>query len=171
MSRLRAPALGATLLASLLTAGWVAPTRLVADLAKPNSLHQGKTADDLYLLCSFYPKPGTCERVYQQAIKDKSISAQAVKAEYLGYARYLNGTGSLTEADRQYLRDNNILVPRELSPADQAGLHNVINDASLSAKSRPLAVNNFLSRAVEAEIYCGLNSCTDIVKGNAVAGV
>ncbi len=170
MSRLGAPALCATLVASFLTAGWVAPTRLVADLSEANSTNQAKSTEDLYLLCSFYPKPGTCETVYQRAMRDKSISAQAVRAEYVGYARYLGGSGTLTEADRRYLRDNNIRVPGGLSAANQTALHNVINDPSLSPSARPAAVNNFLSRAVQAEIYCGLNSCADTPRGPRVAG-
>ena len=101
MSRLRVPALGATLLAALLTAGWMAPTQLVADLSKANSTREGGTADDLYLLCSFYPKPGTCEKAYERAMKDGSISAQSVRAEYTGDARYLRGIGTLTDTDRQ----------------------------------------------------------------------
>lgn len=111
------------------------------------------------MVCAFYPKPGTCESVYQQAMKDTSISAQAVRAEYTGYARYLNGTGSLTDADRRYLKDNAVMVPADLSAANQSGLHNVINDPSLNPDARRAAVNNFLSRAVEAELFCSLNDC------------
>jgi hypothetical protein len=92
-------------------------------------------------------------------MKDTSISAQAVRAEYTGYARYLNGTGALTEADRQYLKNNTIIMPPGLSVTNQAGLHNVINDKSLSADARRAAVNNFLSRAVQAELYCTFNDC------------
>jgi hypothetical protein len=117
------------------------------------------SAQDLYPVCAFYPKPGTSEEVYRQAMRDNSISAEAVRAEYTGYARYLYGAAALTEADRQFLRNNGIRVPEDLNPANQAGLHNVINDASLSADARRVAVNNFLSRAVEAELYCGFNSC------------
>jgi hypothetical protein len=121
----------------------------------------GATASpqDLYMVCAFYPKPGTCEDVYQHAMRDNSISAQAVRAEYTGYARYLNGAETLSEADRQFLKDSGIRVPQDLSPANQAGLHNVINDSSLSGDAKRAAVNNFLSRAVEAELYCGFNNC------------
>lgn len=111
------------------------------------------------MVCAFYPKPGTCEEIYRQAMRDNSISAESVRAEYIGYARYLGGAAALTETDRQFLKDNNIRVPEDLSPANQAGLHNVINDASLSAETKSAAINNFLSRAVEAELYCGFNSC------------
>jgi len=121
-----------------------------------------QSIDDLYILCSFYPKPGTCESVYRQAMKDNSIAAQAVRAEFMNYARYLTGgTATLSESDRQYLKDNNIAVPRDLSPANQAGLHNVINDGALSADEKPMMVNSFLSRAVQAELYCGFNKCDD----------
>jgi len=117
------------------------------------------SVQDLYMVCAFYPKPGTCDEVYRQAMRDNSISAQAVRAEYIGYARYLGGAAALTETDRQFLKDNGIRVPEDLSPANQAGLHNVINDASLNADNKRAAINNFLSRAVEAELYCGFNSC------------
>jgi hypothetical protein len=135
------------------------------------SAAQAKPTEDLYMLCAFYPKPGTCEAVYQRALKDNSITAEAVRAEYTGYARYLNGSSPLTDADRQYLKETGILVPGDLSPANQAGLHNVINDAQLSADARRAAVNNFLSRAVEAELYCGFNSCQESAIREADAGV
>jgi hypothetical protein len=118
-----------------------------------------KSPEDFYLLCTFYPKPGTCEDVYRYAMRDPSISAQAVKSEYTGYVRYLGKTNPLTEQDRQYLKDKAIRVPNDLSPANQSGLHNVINDPTLSEEVRPAAINGFLSRAVEAELYCGFNTC------------
>jgi len=121
-------------------------------------------------VCAFYPNPGTCKPVYQRAMKDTSISAQAVRAEYLGYARYVNGTGSLTDADRQYLRNNKILMPPSLNAANQAGLHNVINDTGLNPDARRAAVNNFLSRAVEAELYCSFNDCKSAGAGTALSG-
>ena len=34
------------------------------------------------MVCAFYPKPGACEEVYRQAMRDNSISAEAVGAEY-----------------------------------------------------------------------------------------
>lgn len=132
---------------------------------------QSKRLEDLYLLCAFYPKQGTCEPVYQHALKDNSIAAEAVRAEYAGYARYLNGSAPLTDADREYLNKTGIRVPNDLSAANQTGLHNVINDAALSADARRAAVNNFLSRAVEAELYCGFNSCQDSASHTATAGV
>jgi hypothetical protein len=133
-------------------------------------VNESRGGEDLYLLCGFYPKPGACEKVYQRALKDTSIAAQAVRAEYLGYARYLTGRGSLTDADRQYLKDNGIWLPADLTGANQAGLHNVINDLSLDPASRRIAVNNFLSRAVQAELYCRFNSCEEGAKEPA-AGV
>jgi hypothetical protein len=135
------------------------------------SAAQTQPAADLYMLCAFYPKPGTCEAVYQKALKDNSITAEAVRAEYTGYARYLNGSSPLTDADRQYLRETGILVPNDLSPANQAGLHNVINDPALTADARRAAVNNFLSRAVEAELYCGFNNCQEDTSRMDMAGV
>ena len=121
-------------------------------------------ATDLYSLCAFYPKPGTCEDVYRQAMQDDAISAQAVKAEYDGYVRYLGGNGRLTEEDRQYLNQHGIRVPGDLTPANQAGLHNVINDPALNDETRLLAVNNFVSRAIQAELYCSFNHCGDGVR-------
>jgi hypothetical protein len=123
------------------------------------------------MLCAFYPKPGTCEAVYQKALKDNSITAEAVRAEYTGYARYLNGSSPLTDEDRQYLKETGILVPSDLSAVNQAGLHNVINDPAFTADARRAAVNNFLSRAVEAELYCGFNSCETDTSHTAAAGV
>ncbi len=123
------------------------------------------------MLCTFYPKRGTCEPVYQRALKDNSITAEAVRAEYTGYARYLNGSSPLTDEDRQYLKETGILVPSDLSVVNQAGLHNVINDPALTADARRAAVNNFLSRAVEADLYCGFNNCQEDTSRMDVAGV
>lgn len=147
----------------------------VSDLtaASASSQSESKSPQDFYLLCAFYPKPGTCEEVYRHAMTDKDIPAEAVRAEYNGYARYLGGGQSLTDADRQYLKENQIRVPDDISPADQSGLHNVINDPALwrDADSRRAAVNNFLNRAVEAELYCGLggNCDTGAGEGSAMA--
>ncbi len=96
------------------------------------------------MLCAFYPKPGTCENVYRQATQDQSITAQAVRAEYTGYARYLGRSASLSDADRQYLKDHGIWIPSDLSLANQAGLHNVINDAAwVAMQSRlPLTISS-----------------------------
>jgi hypothetical protein len=129
-----------------------------------------RPAQDLYMLCAFYPKPGTCEAVYRKAMSDNSIFAQAVRAEYTGYVRYLGGTETLTDMDRQYLKENGIMVPFDLSGANQAGLHNVISDPSLTADAKRAAVNNFLSRAVEAELYCNFNSCGDPSGEEATTG-
>jgi len=119
------------------------------------------------MVCAFYPKPGTCESVYRKAMRESAISAQAVRAEYTGYARYLTGSEILTDADRQYLRESGIAVPNDLNPINQGGLHNVINDQTLTAKEKPAAINNFLSRAVQAELYCRFNSCQDLSLGRA----
>ena len=161
MSRVHSFILGA-LAAALSLAPAAAEELAKADLPptitpQATELKPAASARDLYMVCAFYPKPGTCEEVYRQAIHDNSISAKAVRSEYTGYARYLSGAAPLNEADRQFLRDDGIRVPEDLNPANQDGLHNVINDASLSADARRVAVNNFLSRAVEAEIYRELN--------------
>jgi hypothetical protein len=118
-----------------------------------------EAAGNDYLLCAFYPKPGTCEGVYRHAMDDSSITAQAVRAEYSGYVRYLDGAQDLTDADRRYLAENNILMPAGLDARDQAGLHNVIAAPGLTAQQRLVAVNDFLSRAVQAELYCGFHDC------------
>lgn len=158
----------ATFTACALSAGSLHADELSKASAAPavtsspgSSAARVRPAEDLYMLCAFYPKQGTCEMVYQQALKDNSISAEAVRAEYTGYARYLNGSASVTDADRQYLKDAGVLVPSDLNAANQTGLHNVINDPALSADARRAAVNNFLSRAVEAELYCGFNKCEE----------
>ena len=67
----------------------------------------------------------------------------------------------LTPDDRKYLADNHIKLPFDLNAENLGGLHNVINDPALSnPQSREMAVQAFLSRAVQAELYCGLNGCT-----------
>lgn len=168
----------ATLAACVVSAGGLHAGELsIAKAPSANTVTAGPSAAqtqpaaDLYMLCAFYPKPGTCEAVYQKALKDNSITAEAVRAEYTGYARYLNGRSPLTDEDRQYLKETGILIPSDLSAVNQAGLHNVINDPALTAGARRAAVNNFLSRAVEAELYCGFNSCEADTSRTDTAGV
>ena len=180
MLRPRKPILGAALLAGLAMAAVATSAQLsmaagslaiAAPSPVTSSVGQNQPAEELYMLCAFYPKPGTCEPVYQQALKDNSISAKSVRAEYTGYARYLNGSSPLTDADRQYLKEAEILMPNDLSAANQAGLHNVINDPALTADARRAAVNNCLGRAVEAELYCEFNNCQEGASRPEVAGV
>jgi hypothetical protein len=125
----------------------------------PQTAAVSPSARQLYAKCALYPEPGTCEAVYQAAMRDDSVLAEAPRAEYAFYARYLTGQGTLTEQDLQFLKDNAIVLPDGLSGADLAGLHNVIRDESLKPGAKRAAVNNFLSRAVQAELYCGFNSC------------
>ena len=66
-------------------------TLLATPSAGPSEV-QAKATDDLYSLCAFYPKKGTCEAIYQKALEDKSLLAEAVRAEYTGYVRYFGGT-------------------------------------------------------------------------------
>ncbi len=118
---------------------------------------------DRYVFCSFRPQAPSCGPVYRQALQDQSPAAAAVKAAYDGYGRYVvNAKGALTADDRQFLAASAIRLP-DLTPQDQAGLHAVINDPALSkdAEAKRVAVNNFLSRAVQAELYCGFNSCNE----------
>ena len=119
-------------------------------------------APELYTLCSFYPQGAPCEAVYQQALKDQSApAARSVRDAFTYYARYLKTPAQFGDADRAWLADNQINMP-DLNQANLNGLHNVINDPELApdAAAHRAAVNNFISRALEAELYCGFNSCT-----------
>jgi hypothetical protein len=86
-----------------------------------------------------------------------------VKQAFESYARYLSGAGAagLTEQDRAFLAANGMQIPDDLNAANQAGLHNVINDPALAAdaQTRLRAVNNFIGRARQAELYCHFNAC------------
>lgn len=137
------------------------PLSTTSAISQPSDQHleSDNRIQSLYMLCAFYPQPDTCDSVYQRAMKDDDVSALAVKAEFKGYARYLRGIAPLTDADRKYLKENNIFVPNDFGTSNLTGLHNVINDPTLSASDRKRAVNNFLSRAVEAELYCAFNPC------------
>lgn len=120
-------------------------------------------AVDVYTLCSFYPQGAPCAALYRQAQNDTSPAALSVRRAFEGYARYLGNAGAagLTAQDRDYLTANGVPVPDDLSPANQTGLHNVINDPALAANAaeRWRAVNNFIGRARQAELYCHFNSC------------
>ena len=61
------------------------------------------------------------------------------------------------------MQDNQIELPLDLNAQDLGGLHNVINDPALKdGDAKVIAVQNFLSRAVQAELYCGLNGCSQL---------
>jgi hypothetical protein len=126
----------------------------------PMALAQS-TDMDRYVLCSFRPQTPSCERVYQLALHDQSPSANSVAAAFEGYGRYVrNAIGPLTDEDRRYLAASDIRLP-DLTPEDQAGLHALLSDPALQkdAAARRVAANNFISRAVQAELYCAFNSC------------
>jgi hypothetical protein len=116
---------------------------------------------DRYVQCNFRPQAQGCETLWQSAQEDDPAS-QSVKAAYEGYGRYLSApVAALTDEDRRYLTSNAIRLPDDLSSADLSGLHHVINDPALAKDemARRTAVNNFLTRAVAAELYCGFNAC------------
>jgi hypothetical protein len=132
-------------------------------MAMPAASAQTPTNDAaLYVRCSFYPQGPGCEGAYKQALHDDSPAAASVRDAFHYYARYLKpDSGGLTEEDKRYLAQNDIQVPFDLTPADGAGLHNVINDGSLAKQpdERRAAVNGFIGRAVQAELYCGTSPC------------
>ncbi len=124
---------------------------------------QAQTPDmNLYVQCSFYPQGKGCERIYQQALHDDGPAAIAVRDAFKYYARYLKSDSTgLTDDDKRYLAHNEIRAPFDLNTANLAGLHNVINDPDLAADptARRTAVNGFIARAVQAELYCGISNC------------
>jgi hypothetical protein len=118
---------------------------------------------DPYTFCSFYPQGAPCGQVYQQALKDNSSpAAGSVRDAFGSYARYLKPPASLGDQDRAWLKNNDITEPG-LTQANLGGLHNVINDPTLTKDpaSQRAAVNNFITRALEAELFCGFNNCGD----------
>jgi hypothetical protein len=120
---------------------------------------------NLYVRCSFYPQGKGCDQAYQQARRDPSPSAVSVREAFEHYLHYLKpATSVLTDGDKRYLVQNEIRAPFELRAADLAGLHNVINDPSLAndPAAKRLAVNGFIARAVQAELYCGADGCREI---------
>ncbi len=133
-------------------------------LALPVAAAEAQTTDmNLYVRCSFYPQGTGCARAYQQALRDDSPAATSVRDAFKYYVRYLKpDSAGLTDDDKRYLAQNEIRIPFDLSAANLAGLHNVINDPGLaSANARRTAVNGFIARAVQAELYCGTSSCRD----------
>jgi len=114
-----------------------------------------------YTHCSFRPQDAECAEVHQAALKDQSTAATSVRDAFTYYARYLAmPPASLTDADRRFLKDNGIALPMDLDAANLSGLHHVIQDPALSGEALRAAVTNYLSRAVQAELYCAFNACT-----------
>ncbi len=88
-------------------------------------------------------------------------AAASALAEYQGYARFLKtDIRALTDDDKSYLKANAVPLPDMLTPQQLGGLHGVINDPVLQGDSdlRLRAVNDFLSRAVQAHMYCALHA-------------
>lgn len=113
-----------------------------------------------YIHCSFRPQDAGCAEAHQAALKNDDPAAQSVRDAFTDYGRYLAmPAASLTDQDRAYLKDNNIALPADLDAANLSGLHHVIGDRALSGEARRMAVVNYLSRAVEAELYCAFNAC------------
>ena len=113
-----------------------------------------------YIHCSFRPQDAGCAEAHQAALKDESPAAQSVRDAFTYYARYLAmPAASLTDGDRAYLKADGIALPADLDASNLSGLHHVIVDQALSGEARHMAVVNYLSRAVQAELYCAFNAC------------
>jgi len=125
--------------------------------ATPLSLH---AQPDRYSSCSFYPQGAGCDQAYQQALTDKSPEALLVREAFQKYARYLKlPAAELTPEDQRWLKENSIRLPA-LNAANRSGLHHLLHDESLKEnEAKQAAANNFIGRAVEAELYCSLNGC------------
>ena len=69
------------------------------------------------------------------------------------------GADSLTNSDLQYLSDNRIRIPNDLSKVQTGGLHRVINEQRTSRDAATLEkqVNYYLNLAVEQTIHCAIN--------------
>jgi hypothetical protein len=116
---------------------------------------------DTYVKCNFRPQGDDCESLWRKG-GNSDPAAESVKGAYLSYGRYLRApAAALTDEDRRYLIGNDIKLPDDLSSADLSGLHYVINDPALGKDEAAWrrAVNGFITRAVEAELYCGFNGC------------
>ena len=141
---------------------WLALAAILLATATPaRALDDGV---DRYVRCSFYPQGKGCDQAYQQALHDVSPAAASVRDAFKHYAHYLRpDTSGLSDDDKRYLVQNEIRAPFDLSAANLAGLHNVINDPSLAGDptARRLAVNAFIAHAVQAELYCGTGGCQD----------
>ena len=142
-------------------------------LATPRAAAQEPSPDPV-TLCAFRPQSPPCEGEYRKALaRPDDPGGEAVKAAMEGYGRYVkNAKGTLTGDDRRFLASNGIsLPPGGLTEEDLAGLHAVINDPALSADpdGHQRAVNNFLSRAVQAELFCAFNRCADAPSSAAMA--
>lgn len=144
----------------------LALTALAALAGPARAANEPPAAQD-YTLCAFYPQAASCNAVYQHALTDTNPASGAVRDAFRFYGRYLQTPSSgLSDQDKAYLKDNAIALPYDggngnLNPVNLSGLHNVINDPALAgdASARRQAVTNFVSRALQAELFCGLSKC------------
>jgi hypothetical protein len=132
----------------------------LAPLAAAGAPTDTTSLETQYTRCSFRPQDAACQPVHQAALTDASPAAASVRDAFIDYGRYLAmPAASLTDGDRRYLKANNIALPANLDASNLSGLHHVIADQTLSSDARRMAVVNYLSRAVEAELYCAFNAC------------
>src|ERR1019366_6417386 len=84
---------------------------------------------------------------------DDPLTAQ----QFINYEQ--GGADSLTNSDLQYLLDNQIRIPNDLSKVQIGGLHRVINESKTQkdAGVREKQVNYYLDLAVEQTIHCAIS--------------
>ena len=111
--------------------------------------------------CAFRPQSESCQAIYQHSLGDPAPTAVSVKDAFENYGRYVRAAkGPLTDEDRRYLAANNIALPPDLNAEDAAGLHELIHENSQNGSVASIrAINGFISRAVQAELYCYFNTC------------
>ena len=86
------------------------------------------------------------------------LTAQAQNSPFneQQFEQYENTASSLTAVDIQYLKDNQLILPDGLSPAQNAGLDSVINDPRLQNDSttRRQWVDYYLNLAAAQNMGC-----------------
>lgn len=98
-----------------------------------------------------------CASVAPDAVRAQDVDSPLTQQQFDDYEQ--GAAVGLGDSDLQYLADNQIRIPNELSPAQLGGLHRVVSDPKTQKDpaTRKMQVDYYLNLAVKQTIQCAIN--------------